>query len=362
MSAIRQVVSSKYLGGIITGLAVLIVALVAKAYGLSPTTIVCGMVLGLGVYLVWLAKVSDRVFPYFLAIPSLIIMAAVILLPIIYLVWVSLHQVAMRNFHSHWPFVGLQNYINLIKNDPLFVPSLVRSLQLLFFGVVFQLLLGLCLALLLDRPFRLKPIVSTILLLPIMTNSVVVGMVWKHMLNFYNGFINLVLNKVGLASQPWLTNQPLPFFKDLPLIGEWLVTRFNFNYAFLSIILTNTWQSTPMEFLLLTAGLNSLPTEPFEAAKVDGASYWQTLRYITLPMLRPVIGVVIVIRGIDIMKTFGMIWALFGNAPFTRTLNVHIHTLGLSSHNYGSSSALSIIVAVLTLGIYFVFQKFSSQR
>jgi len=343
-------------------LGLLAVAYLAAACGFSATTIVGGLVVALLVYLLWLSQVSEKLFPYFLAIPSVCIMVAVIVLPIAYLIWVSLHRVAMRNFHSDWPFVGLKNYIDLIRSDPLFVPSLVRSLQLLFFGVAIQLVLGLFLALLLDRPFRLKPVVSTILLLPIMTNSVVVGMVWKHMLNFYNGFINLVLGKLGIAPQPWLTNQPLPFFKDISLIGEWLVTKFNFNYAFLSIILTNTWQWTPMVFLLLTAGLHSLPPEPFEAAKVDGASYWQTLRYVTLPMLKSVIGVVVVIRGIDIMKTFGMIWALFGNAPFTRTLNVHIHTLGLSSHNYGSSSALSIIVALMTIGLYFVFQRLTSER
>lgn len=330
-------------------------------YGFNPTTILYGSSLGFIIYLVWLAQVNEKLFSYFLAIPSLLIMVTVILIPIGYLIWVSVHRVAMRNFNSEWPFVGLQNYINLLTNDPLFIPSLIRSLQLLFFGIAFQLFFGLCLALLFDRNFRLKPLVSTILLLPIMTNSVVVGMVWKHMLNFYNGFVNLALVAVGGTPKPWLTNEPLPFFLQIPFIGEWLVTKLNFNYAFLSIIITNTWQWTPMVFLLLTAGLSSLPIEPFEAAKVDGASYWQVLKYVTLPMLRPVIGVVIVIRGIDIMKTFGMIWALFGNAPFTRTLNIHIHTLGLSSHNYGQSSALSIIVAILTISIYYVFQKFGTK-
>ncbi len=352
----------KTLLGAGTALGLGVMVYVVSRYGLASQTVIYGSLAFLGVYLLWLSQVSERVFPHFLVIPSLLIMLAVIVVPIGYLIYVSFHRVSLWNFNSEWPFVGFQNYINLLTNDPLFLPSLVRSLQLLVFGLFFQILFGLSLALLFDRNFLFKPILSTILLLPIMTNSVVVGMVWKHMLNYYNGFINLALSAAGGTPQPWLTNIPLPFFQKLPLIGDWLVTHFNFNYAFLSIIVTNTWQYTPMVFLLCAAGLSSLPVEPFEAAKVDGASYWQTLRYLTLPMLKPVIGVVIVIRGIDIMKTFGMIWALFGNAPFTRTLNIHIHTLGLSSHNYGNSSALSLIVSALTIVLYYVFQKFSSER
>lgn len=312
-------------------------------------------------YIFWLARAGEKTFRYMLALPSVLIMTAVTIVPIVYLIWVSVHKVSLHNFRRAWPFIGLKNYIDLIAHDPLFIPCLIRSLEIFIFGLILQFLLGLGLALLCNRDFRLRPVVTTILLLPIMTNSVVIGMLWKYMLNYYNGFINLVLQKLGIGAQPWLTNQGLPFFKDLPYIGDWLVNKLNFHFAFASIILTNTWQWTPMVFLLLMAGLYSLPEEPFEAAKVDGASAWQMLWYVTLPMLKPVIGVVLVIRGIDIMKTFGMIWALFGNAPITRTLNIHIYTIGLSSHNYGSSSALSIITASITVALYLLFQSFFSE-
>jgi multiple sugar transport system permease protein len=308
-------------------------------------------------FVLWLPRVPERLFPYALSVPSLLILMAITLVPIGFLVWVSLHRVTLVNFRKDWPFTGLDNYLFLAREDPLFIPCLVRSLQLLFFGLIFQLVLGMGLAVLLNRKFRFRNLVGTVLLLPVMTNSIVIGMLWKYMLSYYNGFINLLLIKFGIPAQPWLTNQVLPGVSRLPVVGAWLGQNLNLNFAFFSIIATNTWQWTPMVFLLLSAGLASLPSEPFEAAKVDGASGWQTFRYLTLPMLKPVIKVVLVIRGIDIMKTFGMIWALFGNASITSTLNIHIHTVGLYTHNYGRSSALSLLVVGLTLLLYLLFQK-----
>lgn len=320
--------------------------------------IIFGSIIFLILFLLWLSRVPESLFPYFLSIPSLLILIGITLIPIGFLIWVSIHRVTLINFRKEWPFVGLGNYLHLLLEDPLFIPCLIRSLQLLFFGLIFQLVLGMGLALLLNRKFKFRNVVSTVLLLPVMTNSIVIGMLWKYMLNYYNGFINLFIGKLGIPPQPWLTNEGLPLIRNLPWIGDWLSKQLNFNFAFFSIIFTNTWQWTPMVFLLLSAGLASLPMEPFEAARVDGANGWQIFRYITLPMLRPVIKVVLVIRGIDIMKTFGMIWALFGNAPITSTLNIHIHTVGLSTHNYGRSSALSLMVVGLTLVIYLLFQRF----
>ncbi len=339
-----------------------VAALAAAAILLAPLSAARRLSLGAFLFLllftIVLSRTPDRIFPYALAIPSLVILIGITLVPIGFLLWVSIHTVTLLNFRKQWPFAGLENYRFLLVDDPLFLPALIRSLELLFLGLLFQLILGFALALLLNRGFRFRSTVSTILLLPVMTNSIVVGMLWKYMLNYYNGFINLVLLKLGLSPQPWLTNQGLPLLRDLPLVGEWLARHLNVNYAFFSIIFTNTWQWTPMVFLLLSAGLAALPQEPFEAARVDGASAWQMFRYVTLPMLKPVVKVVLLIRGIDIMKTFGVIWALFGNAPITTTLNIHIHTVGLATHNYGRSSALSLIVAAITLGLYFLFQRF----
>lgn len=304
-----------------------------------------------------LSRVRDQWFPVMLSIPSVITLMGLTVVPIWFLLWTSVHNVTILNFDGKWPFIGLGNYSYFFKEDPLFMRALIRSLQFFFFGLVFQLSLGMAIAVLLDRKFPFRNVFSTIMLLPIMTNSIVIGILWKYMLNFDKGFVNLLLMKLGLTGQPWLTNQTFPFLSRFPVFGQWLANNLNFNYAFFTIVFVNTWQSTPMVYLLFSAGLAALPPEPFEAAKIDGATGWQRFTYLTLPMLKPVIKIVLTVRGIDILKTFGVIWALFGNASITTTLNIHIHTVGLSTHNYGRSSALSLIVAGITFILYFLMNK-----
>lgn len=315
-------------------------------------------VLTVGLYGFWLARTNEITVRYMLLVPSLMIMGLVTLAPLVYLIYISFHRVTMLNFNREWPFVGLANYARLLFDDPLFVQTLVRSLQLLVFALVLQFFVGLLLALLCNRDFRARPLVATILLLPIMTNTIVVGLLWKYMLDYQTGLINLLLSFVGVDPQPWLTNQPLPWVSSIPWLGPWLVEHLNANFGFFAIIWTNTWQWTPFVFLVLMAGLRSLPQEPFEAATVDGATQWQMLWYITLPLLKPVIGVVLLIRAVDLMKSFGLIWTLFGNAPFTRILNIHIHTLGLASQNYSMAAALSMVVGLLSLLVYLFFRVF----
>ncbi len=304
-----------------------------------------------------LSRVHDRWFPGMLSVPSVITLVGLTAIPVGFLIWTSLHTVTILNFDGKWPFSGFNNFIYFFKDDPLFFRALVRSLQFFVFGLVFQLIIGMAIAVLLDRKFPFRNVFSTIMLLPIMTNSIVIGILWKYMLNYDRGFVNLFLGKIGITGQPWLTNQAFPFLNKFPILGQWLANNLNFNFAFFTIIFVNTWQSTPMVFLLFSAGLAALPPEPFEAAKIDGATGWQRFRYLTLPMLKPVIKILLTVRGIDIMKTFGVIWALFGNASITTTLNIHIHTVGLSTNNYGRSSALSLIVAGITFLLYFLMNK-----
>lgn len=341
-------------------LIVLVLALIGLTllFPMNPSIrIMLAFVILIIAFVLFLFRVQDAWFPYFLALPSLFTLFCLTVIPIGFLVWTSIHNVSIKNFDKHWSFSGLKNFSYFFTEDPLFYRALGRTLQFFVLGLLFQLILGMALAILLNRKFACRNVFSTILLLPIMTNSIVVGILWKYMLNFDRGFVNLVLTGLGIPRLPWLTNQPLPLLNKLPIIGQWLATELNFNYSFFTILFVNTWQSTPMVFLLLSAGLSALPLEPFEAAKIDGASGWQVFKYLTLPMLRPIIKIVLTVRGIDIMKTFGVIWALFGNASITTTLNIHIHTVGLSTHNYGRSSALSLIVAVITFLLYFSMNK-----
>lgn len=326
-----------------------------------PAVALCGAAF-IGLYVALMIRLGDAYLSYTLLIPASLLLLAVTVIPIAFLIYLAFFQVTILNFRSHWPFVGLQNFVSVFRDDPLFLPTLFRTLELLMLGLLLQFALGLLMALWLNRRVRFESLLATLILLPMMTNSIVVGMLWKHLLNFYNGLINLLLTRLGLPGLPWLTVDPIGFVPAVPVLGPWLVDHLNANYAFLSILLTNTWQWMPFMFLLLRAALRSLPVEPFEAARIDGASAWQAFWFLTLPLLQGVIGVVLLVRAIDILKTFGMIWALFGNAPDTRVMPIHIYTVGIQTQDYSQGAALSLILAAVSVLVYWTFQRGLGRR
>ena len=313
-------------------------------------------------YVVLLARLGDAYLRYTLLIPAMVLLLAVTVIPVAFLIYLAFFRVTILNFRGHWPFVGLDNFISVFRDDPLFLPTLIRTLELLVLGLLLQFGLGLGMALWLNRKVRFESLLATLILLPMMTNSIVVGMLWKHLLNFYNGLFNLLLNLLGLEGLPWLTVDPIEVVQAVPALGPWLVEHLNANFAFLSILITNTWQWMPFMFLLLRAALRSLPAEPFEAARIDGATAWQTFWYLTLPLLKGVVGVVLLVRGIDILKTFGMIWALFGNATSTRVMPIHIYTVGIQTQDYSQGAVLSLILAAVSVLVYWTFQQGFGRR
>ena len=338
-------------GALLTGVAIYLwqADLAPAALGMVTLALLCG-------YAFILMHFGDRFLRYTLVLPTTLLLVVVSVLPIGYLIYLSLRDITMISFRSGGSFVGLANYIDLLTDDPLFWSSLLLTVEYVVLNLALQVLLGLALALLLSNSFHGRNFVNTALLVPIMTTPIVVATLWKYLLNFDNGGINLMLERFfGLQPVPWLTNNGLPWVEALPGVGPWLVQNLNLNYALLSITLVNVWQWTPFVFLLLYAGLQALPGDVYEAARVDGASYWQTVRHVTLPLLAPVITVVVLVRLVDLMKVFDQVWALFGNAPFARTLNIHIYTLGLMNQNYGQGAALSVLTFGLSLVISIAF-------
>jgi multiple sugar transport system permease protein len=313
-------------------------------------------------YVVLLARLGDAYLRYTLLIPAMILLVAVTVVPIGFLAYLAFYRVTILNFRGHWPFVGFANFVSVVRDDPQFFSTLLLTLELLILGLALQFVLGLAMALWLNRKVRFESLLATLILLPMMTNSIVVGMLWKYLLNFYNGLFNLLLNLMGLEGLPWLTNTPIGVLQAIPLLGPVLVQHLNAHYAFLSILISNTWQWMPFMFLLLRAALRSLPVEPYEAARIDGASAWQSFRLLTLPLLKGVIGVILLVRAIDILKTFGLIWALFGNATITRVMPIHIYTVGIQTQDYSGSAVLSLILAAVSIVVYIAFQRGFGRR
>lgn len=238
-------------------------------------------------------------------------------------------------------WVGLSHYISVLT-DPAFLKIVLPNTFLFMFSsVIISLAVGLALAMVLNRPFRGRKVVQTVLLLPLMVAPVIAAIMVRWMFNDQFGIVNVLFEALGGTAQPWL-------------IQRWS--------AFAIIVLTDCWLWIPWFTLLLLAGLQSLPKEPFEAAEIDGTSRWRVFRHLTVPMLRPVIVVCIVIRAIDAFRTFDIVWALTGGGPARQTelFSVYAYEQAFVFLDFARGSAAAIIgaliILVVGLGLYRVLE------
>jgi multiple sugar transport system permease protein len=240
----------------------------------------------------------------------------------------SFRDWALNNPKKTW--VGLSHYIDVITDPAFLQVVLPNTFLFMAVSVAGALTIGLCLALVLNRGFRGQKLVQTMLLLPLMVAPVIAAIMMRWMFNDQFGIVNVVLEAVGIEGQPWMAQR-------------WS--------AFAVILLTDIWLWTPWFMLLLLAGLQSLPKEPFEAAAIDGTTPWRLFRYLTLPMLRPVIVVCVVIRSIDAFRTFDIVWTLTGGGPArsTELFSLYAYVHAFLNLDFGKGSAAAIIGAVIIL-------------
>jgi multiple sugar transport system permease protein len=238
---------------------------------------------------------------------------------------------SFRDWHLHDPkrtWIGFTNYAYVLRDNEFLSIVLPNTFGFMLASVGSSLVLGLAIALLLNRKFAGRWLVQTIILLPLMVAPVIAAIMIRWMFNDQFGIVNVVLGVFGVPQIAWLTQ-------------KWT--------AFLAILLTDIWLWTPWFALLLLAGLQSLPPEPFEAAQIDAASAWRTFRYITLPLLRPVIVVCIVIRAIDAFRTFDIVWTISGGGPAraTEVFSIYAYVEAFQFLNFGRGSAAAVIGALI---------------
>ena len=265
--------------------------------------------------------------------PAVLIMLLLLVYPLLYTLWLSLH----KWYGSHatpWEWVGLDNYIRTIGRNSAFQRALVRTTLFTIATVAGSVVLGLGIALLIDRPFPGRSVVIALLLVPIVSTPVAVSMTWKYLLQF-EGPLNALMAALGLGHQNWL--------------GEALVVP--------TLVGVDISRWTALVALVLTAGLASLPTEPLEAAKIDGASNRQLIRYITLPLLQPFIGAAVMLRVIDALKTFDEIQVISGGGPAgaSETLYMLGYKLSFTFLNFGAAAAvitfMFLYIMVTSIGL-----------
>jgi multiple sugar transport system permease protein len=277
-----------------------------------------------------LSRFIDRKLPTLMILPAVIILLGTVLYPFIFNINLSLHQVSLSNFRlGNWPAVGLNNFLTIL-NDPFSQAAFVRTLLFALASVTLQVTLGLIGALAFNVSFRGKGLLMTLALVPMMITPVAVGLSWRMLLNTEWGIINYLLNVVGIASVPWLSHP---------------------TWAFVSIVIVQLWWGVSFIILLMLGGLSSLSPEPYEAAAIDGASPWQSFRFITLPLMQPVIIVAATIRIIDAFREFDVIYTLTGGGPAgaTRVFALQLYYTAFERGSYGLAAAQAIILVGIIL-------------
>jgi multiple sugar transport system permease protein len=266
-------------------------------------------------------------FAWLMVLPAVAVLLAVTVYPLIYSLRESFYRIEL-SFSSVQHWVGLQNYVNAFTNDPRFWPAMGRSFYLVGLGVAIELILGLGLALVLNRLGRARTLVTALLLVPVMIAPVAVAIEGVVIFNHSWGPLNYLLSRVGIDGPVWLGDRSV---------------------ALDSILLADVWQWTPFVAIILAAGLRTLPEEQYEAAAVDGASRWQLLRTMTLPLLQPLIIVTVLIRAMDIFKTFDTIYVMTAGGPgsATETASFYTYLQGLQFFSFGYAAAISYIQLIV---------------
>lgn len=278
----------------------------------------------------------DRRVKWIFTLPAVAFVVVMMVFPVVYTLRLSFTEWSGGARGPLW--VGISNYVTLLFHDSRFIDAVWRTIVFTVGAVALELVIGLGIALLLNRPFRGQKIVRTVILIPLVATPVAIGMAWLLILEPTIGFANEFLSWLHLPPQPWLASE---------------------SQALWTVMLVDVWQWTPMITLIALAGLGTIPEEPLEAAMVDGANAWRRFRSITLPLLAPTLVGAVLLRSIDALKTFDILYTMTQGGPgyATETLNVYAYVQGFQYFQFGMVSALLVLFFILVLAVSMVTAK-----
>ena len=283
----------------------------------------------------WLRRQLRLRAPDLLMLPALLATAVIMGFPLVYLCYLSVHKWSLIGFAPP-AYVGLGNFADLL-DDQRFLDSLWRTFYFTALGVATNLPLGFGIALLLNRDFPGRRVLRALMIFPMVATPVAMGLVWVVMLDPSLGIVRYLLGGIGIANPPLWLSDP-----------AWVVP---------SLVMVDAWMWTPMVTLISIAGLAALPGEPFEAARVDGASAWQSFRHITLPLMIPTLMVAAMLRVMDLLKVIDIVFVMTNGGPghASETINLYNYLVALSYDKVGYGAAVALvlfaIVVLFTLGL-----------
>ncbi len=265
--------------------------------------------------------------------PAIITMLAVMIVPMLFAVYIALNNVNLLENAGQFSFAGLENF-RFFFTDARGLNSIWVTVKFVVGALAAQLVLGLAVSMLLDRPFRFKGIVRSLVIIPMFMTPVVSGLVWRTFFDPSAGIISYVFKLLTGA--------------QLDMLGNRLL-------ALPAIILVDVWQWTPFFILLCMASLDNLPDDVLEAAKVEGANEWQIIWRVKIPMIRPAIVTALILRAIDALKAFDVVYVMTKGGPgsATETLNMYAYTVGFNFYRIGYATAIALmftLVVTVVLG------------
>jgi multiple sugar transport system permease protein len=274
---------------------------------------------------------SEKRLAFFMVSPSMILIAIVAAYPILYAIWLSLHEYSVRVAGlSRWAgSLGLRNYSTALQ-DSEFWSALVTTLVFTASSVFLELIIGLTMALAMHSAFRGQGLLRTVVLVPWAVLTVVTGIMWRTIFESPQGLVNSIIG----GDTVWLGQEP---------------------HALIVIIVADTWKTAPFMALLILAGLQTIPGEIYEAAKVDGATTWQRFRKITLPLLTPAILVALIFRTLDALRIFDLPYVLTKGANGTTTLSLIAERTFAENRIYGLGAAFSILTFIVVMIVSFTY-------
>ena len=278
--------------------------------------------------------VPERRLAWLMTAPSMALIALVAVYPILYAIWLSLHEYSLiEEGLSRWASpAGLGNYIDAFE-DPEFRKSVYVTLIYSVTSVALETVIGLVMALIMATAFKGQGLLRTVVLVPWAVLTVVTAIMWKSIVDPNLGFVNQVLG----TNTVWLGEEP---------------------QALIVMILADTWKTAPFMALLLLAGLQVIPGEIYEAAKVDGATTWQRFRRITLPLLMPALLVALIFRTLDALRAFDLPKVLTNGANGTTTMSLLAQRTFQENRLYGEGAAISILTFILVMAVSFAYIRF----
>ena len=281
-------------------------------------------------------KSSDELLSFLFIIPASLVLLFSYVYPMINSLIISFTNWNAAVPGSSKVFIGLKNYTEILKDD-IFTDSFIKTIIYVLIAVSIELIIGLLLSNIYSSNLRFIGFFRIALLVPLMMTPVVVGVLFRMMFNLEYGILNFFINFLGFESQNWLGTS---------------------NLAFLSILMVEIWQQLPFVIFVLSAGMQNLPINVLEAAKIDGANKFQSFKYITLPLLKPVIIIVLLLRIMDTFKVFDILYTLTNGGPgrSTELLSILIYKNGWKYFQLGRASSYSwiFLIVVFIATVFFI--------